>query len=1073
MSKSNFTVYNASAGSGKTFKIATQYLTKILQSTNRFYVSRLLGITFTNKAAEEMKRRIIENLIKASEGEFIDIINEVAKSAWPTIKQQTKINDDKRYREEIIKRSQQRLTEILHHYDDFQLTTIDKFMFKLIKTFARDMHLSTDVNVIIDYKEEVSNLIDLVINEAKAGSLLSSFLIDFALSKVDDEYYWDIKNDLLNINKIIFDDNYFYEVKNLKNKTLKDFFELNKYLKTETKKIEKEFYQYGEELLSFILGKEDYFSSSILKIIRNLKFTPKSINITSTIRKNSDEGKPFYVKKKVKELDNVQRNEVEQINEKVHQLIPEIINFTDEHLETYKLYKALQKEVNALSIQNELLERIETFKAEHNSIFINDFNKLVLEQIFQNLGKDTPYIYMRMGEKYIHYFIDEFQDTSILQWQNFIPLIREALSKEFDNNEKGSLVLVGDAKQSIYSFRGGKPEQFIELGNPEKNDNEGNPFASLTQKYVENLPYNWRSLPQIINFNNNFFQTFLDKLSPPYQSAYQNVSQKIPLHRQSEEGYVNIKFIDKNDELLTEAVLENIHKATKNNYHLNEICILVDTNKEGRKISDALNKHQIDVVSSESLLVVNSQKVNFLISWLYYLQTGALGELFSVICFLAERDGKQKTEVLHQIFDKKSLQKTEIEHFFEKIGYKIDFELLFGMNVYDTLVYLIDVFELNNSVEQSYLQTFMDFVFQFVNNKSHQINDFLSVWETSKDKLSISISDSEKAVRIMTVHSSKGLEFPVVIYHTFGKIFDNQKDGDNKVWIPLNKENFKGFETFPVSLKILENSNNPVYREIYQRKRNEKEFDNLNRLYVALTRASEQLYLLLNKPSQKANTTGYNDLFYQFLKKYQSLNDLEYEFGKPNRTTAIKKTEKYDWKLSDLNYHYWQHQTIDKPLIKINTNTYERWQSDKQNAIVYGMKLHRILSEIKTLKQWEKDKFKLLSDIEEEEKKVLVSIIENIIHHPDLKEYFTDEYIVMNEASLLLPQGETFSQKRPDRLLIKENEIHIIDYKTGKQRPLHHKQLDEYSQILTQIGFNVSSKILVYITGETVDVIRV
>jgi len=137
------------------------------------------------------------------------------------------------------------------------------------------------------------------------------------------------------------------------------------------------------------------------------------------------------------------------------------------------------------------------------------------------------------------------------------------------------------------------------------------------------------------------------------------------------------------------------------------------------------------------------------------------------------------------------------------------------------------------------------------------------------------------------------------------------------------------------------------------------------------------------------------------------------------------------------------------------------------------MKLHRILSEIKTLKQWEKDKFKLLSDIEEEEKKVLVSIIENIIHHPDLKEYFTDEYIVMNEASLLLPQGETFSQKRPDRLLIKENEIHIIDYKTGKQRPLHHKQLDEYSQILTQIGFNVSSKILVYITGETVDVIRV
>ncbi len=1078
MTVSRLTIYDASAGSGKTFKIATRYLNKIIQARESSYIYRLIGITFTNKAAEEMKKRIINNLIQAARGNLTDVMKQVAEDSREIIKKQTGIETEEEYKKELIERSRKRLFEVLHYYDEFQLTTIDKLMFQLIKTFSRDLHLSGDVNVILNHEEVIGNLINQIINQAQPGSPVSEFLIDLALQKIDQEEFKDITDDLLHIVKIIFDDNYFNEIKQLEDKSLSDFVGLKKHLDKEIKKIENQLINYGKKLSNVI---KNYESHVIVRTLaRDLVKKPLIAEINKKQRKQfAAENPVYYIKTHIKEMEPGQAEKVKgEINRQIHEILAEMIPYVDENLEKLKLLIALRKENNALSLQHELLQEIEQFKINNNSIFIHDFNKLILEEILRDIENDTPYLYMRLGEKYAHYFIDEFQDTSALQWKNLIPLIKEGLSKEFGNREGGTTTIVGDAKQSIYRFRGGKPEQFIALSNPEITEGEGNPFAPAVTKNVEKLKYNWRSLPEIIHFNNRFFSTFPNHLEEPYKQAYNNVEQEIPVHKKDQGGYVNIRFLKKQtdnanaeNESFPEAVLENIQQAERNGYMLNEICILVDRHQIGRKVADFLNEHQIDVVSSESLLVNNSLTVQFLLHWLQYLTTGNDFDLYAILTYLIKRDNLDKVKTYQLFFETKNVSKEEQINKLKNIGYELDYKFMAQGNLYDLLVYLIEVFRLNNSIEQAYLQAFMEKVYTFENQGNVSVKGFLDEWNYIADKFSIAVPDKKSAVRIMTVHSAKGLEFPVVIYYTNGSLLSG-KDKQNKVWIPLNEKEYEGFSLLPVSMSVIENSTKPVYQKIYNRIKNEKTFDNLNRLYVALTRASEQLFVILEAIPKKTTLIGYNQIFENYLKPFQQHPDQSvYEFGRPQRNSTPKKDSKNTLSVKELSYHYWQKNQQEKNLIKIHTQTYERWKTAKKEAIDYGMQIHDILAKIEDVKQWKKYKNKFLAAMEHPQ--AVEQVIEQIIYHPVLKPYFAENVMALNETDLLIPADKNFIQKRPDRLIIRQDSISIIDYKTGKMYEHHKKQIDEYARILSETGFKIDKKILVYIQKDGVEIIEV
>ncbi len=1069
MNPERLLVYKAGAGSGKTFQIAKRYLKRLIQNQNAQIIYRLIGITFTNKAAEEMKKRIIENLIKASKGHITDVMIEVAKDLKDAIKKQTGITKDVDYQQEIIKRSRQRLQEILHRYDEFQLTTIDKLMYKIIKTFARDMHLSTDVEVEMDYKEVISRLIDNLLNKAEPNSLLSRFFIDLALEKINEERHWDIKKDLVDIDKIIFDDNHFEALKSLENKTLEDFSALKKHLISEKNKLLSYLSDRANQAASVIKGYETVIYADVIKHIKSLREAYKAVNIDEKLMAFIDRG-VYYKKQGIKQFDEQGvSNLTGPVNDALHRLMLDIKTKNIQLM----LIVALLEKVNALSIENELQKEISDFKETNNRIFISDFNKLILEQILKDLSGDTPYIYMRLGEKYAHYFIDEFQDTSALQWQNLIPLVREALSKEFTGGYQGDTMIVGDAKQSIYRFRGGKPEQFIALSDPQQQQAEGNPFAEISRKAVDNLPFNWRSKEQIINFNNDFFKTFTKYLSEPYRQVYADPAQQIPEGRITGEGYINFRFLKSsrgpNKETFEEAVYQAVVQAQTNGFKKEEICILINKNNDGKKIATLLNQNNIEVVSSETLIVANAGKVRFLISWLYFLQSGNPYELYNAVRYLAERDDKAKAELYETLINDKKITKTEQIKRFEKIGYVVEYERFVKFNLYDTLVYLINVFGLSDETEQAYLQAFLEKVYQFTQKDTPTLKAFLNDWEVIADKFSIAIPEKKGAVKIMTVHKAKGLEFPVVIYYT-DEVVLSSKDKETGVWIPVNPEQFSGFDILPVKMGVLKHSPIKNYQNIYQKTAAEQTFDNLNRIYVAFTRAVEQLFVITYY-TKKSKNLKVSEILYDYLKtKYPGFDGQIFESGQAKRTVTTGVIEEKPLQVNNLHYINWQLKQKEG-FLKINTNTFERWSANKKAAIVYGMQLHEILSRITTATQWQQQKEKLLRGIDDDLKTKIETLVEKTIYHPQLKMFFSGAYTVCNERDILIPAIKgAFRQKRPDRLLLKNNDISIIDYKTGNEQPEHIKQLQTYAGYLQQAGFNTVNRILVYLSENNVRV---
>ena len=760
------------------------------------------------------------------------------------------------------------------------------------------------------------------------------------------------------------------------------------------------------------------------------------------------------------------------VNDAIHQLMHQITTYVDDNHETYLFLKALLAEVNALSIEHELQNDLAIFKAEQNSIFISDFNKLILEQILKDLSSDTPYIYMRLGEKYSHYFIDEFQDTSALQWQNLIPLVKEALSKEFDNGLKGDTMLVGDAKQSIYRFRGGKPEQFIALSDPHQQSGTGNPFAPLVKKSVFNLAYNWRSQPQIIKFNNLFFRKFAKELPPPYHKVYESVSQKIPTGKNIDAGYIQIKFLARADkkqglekEDFSQGILNLVYQAQKNGFKNNEICILINRHSEGIKVAEYLNKNGIEVISSETLLVGNAAKVKFLISWLQFLNSSATEDLYEAVHYLAERDTLNKAEVYEAVLSPDLLNLEARLQLFENLGYKIDYQLIQHSNLYDLVVYLTAVFKLDaDTFEQAYLQAFLEKIYQLNIGQALSLRDFIKEWPEIVDKFSIEVPDKEGAVHIMTVHKSKGLEFPVVIYYTNEEVL-SARDKENKVWVPLNPNNFKGFALLPVKMGVLENSSNEHYQQIYRNAVAEKIFDNLNRVYVAMTRAVEQLFIITYEPAKNAKNKGINQIFKNFLKdEFGVTQSDKFEYGQPKRFENHSAIIQKDEFLRRLYYQPWQ--SHPSGFLKINILNYERWAAHKKQAVKYGLQVHNLLAQVASLADWQKNKQKYLQNLPQDERPDIEKVIESILYHPELKTYFSNTYEALNERSILLPDHKGFSQKRPDRIVVNDVAVVIIDYKTGERMPKHRRQLDDYAKLLRAAGFEVEAKVLVYIQDE-------
>ena len=1048
MQRPSFSIYDASAGSGKTYALVKEYLKIILVAHKNDAYRNILAITFTNKAVHEMKSRIVGSLTEFSKDEPSD----KAQDLMQHLAVETDLSII-----QIKTKSQQIIKHIIHNYAAFDISTIDKFTHKVIRAFAHDLNLPMTFEVTLDTENLLIEAVDAIIAQAGEDETLTKLLIDFTMEKTDDDKSWDISREILETGRLVLNENHRNEITHFQDKSIAEFVEIKNKLAEACKVLETENIAFANDAFSVIEKNgidtksfsAGHFPNHIISIQKG-NFNPKN----KTYHENED----IKINKTAKDRAIIENSIPELL---------QILNSIYKNFEKRDFYKAFLKNITPLSLLNTVSKELAKIQSEQNVLSISEFNAIIHREI-QN--QPAPFIYERLGERYRHFFIDEFQDTSEMQWQNLIPLIDNATSSEFEG-EKGTLMIVGDPKQSIYRWRGGKAEQFIELSKDQ------NPFNNPDKK-LEHLDKNYRSYSQIIEFNNDFFQFLSNEFEhEDYKDLYENHStQKI---NDKMGGYVNISFIPKVEtsedeeevldktELYALATLNTIQKVKSQGFEYKDIVILTRKRDQGIAIANYLTKQGIPLLSSETLMIQNATEVRFIIHLLKYLKNNADLEAKAHFLHYVAEHIQDKLPVHDFIAKGMSLfQESEFENWLMSFDISLSFQNIRKKSLYEAVEIIVSKF-LNPKISNAYVQYFLDIVLERDVRNQAGISDFLNYWDKNGEKFSIPSPEGKNAVRIMTIHKSKGLEFPVVIM-PFAEEDYNRKPKD-KLWLNAEQGDF-GLPKVLIDNSSAVEGFGEEAKLVYDQKKQEELLDNINVLYVALTRAEEQLYVI-SKDLKPRKDGEYPSNMASFFIKYLinelvfDENKLEYEFGNPTKLSVEKKhvdTSKTIHLVLEI---------LNPKNIKIAQREALMWGTHQQEAIEYGNVVHEILSFIKTKNDIDRAITKSIESglITVGQKEIVNKTIHEIVNHTELEPYFSEENEILNEQTIIRKEGKTV---KPDRMVFAKNkEVFLLDYKTGVHDPKYQLQLENYQKAIELMGYKVTKKALIYI-GEQINVVN-
>ncbi len=1022
-----FKIYSASAGSGKTYTLAKEYL-KIVLSTDKGY-RKILAITFTNKAVNEMKHRILSSLYNFGQSsiplESVSMSEEICVELGmePAVLQ---------------KKSRHILKEILHNYSFFDISTIDKFTHRLIRTFARDLRLPQNFEVILDTDLLLDEAVSRLLDRAGSDKRLTKVLVDFSLEKIDDNKSWDVAYDLNQIGKLLFNENHATHVKKLEDKTIDDFLALKKHIRNRVISLEDGLVLYATKALDLIEKKglefKDFSRGYFPKFMFKIQARDFKIDFNAGWKRNFDTN-PLYNKSCPQEtktiLDTLHADFIIIFNniEKNHNLRSFLIN--------------AYGNIVPLTVLNEIQHEVGLILNERNQLSISEFNTIVSKEI---KDQPAPFIYERLGEKYRHYFIDEFQDTSLMQWKNLIPLVGNALEGQGSDGRIGSLFLVGDGKQAIYRWRGGQVEQFLDMVNENTN-----PFVSSPQ--IKNLPNNYRSHQEIVAFNNDFFSItseFLQNID--YRQLFSNAKQ-VPTNTTG--GLVQIDFtvpdeIKSKEEVYCLKVLQTIQSVLKSGYSAKDITILVRDNRHGVLLAEYLTDNQIDVVSSETLLIASSPKVRFLVDLLRYsVDPNDLQAGYDLLAYLAKKKEDKHDFIHHNLKSISVLLKNDFD---------FDLGRMRQESVYDGLEYALRQFNLVGDSD-AYITHLMDLVFEQEQKEGVEASTFLSFWEKKKDQACVSTPENTGAVQIMSIHKSKGLEFNIVIY-PFANSHIYKRPTDKKLWVPVDPIDFCGFEELLINEKKEVVEYGEIFKALFTKEQHQMELDAFNVLYVALTRAVKALFVITEMDLTKdgePKAEYYPGLFVHYLKQkgVWDINKTCYTFGRLKDNNA-KESEKM---LKTVPYQY---SSKEREGFQILAKSRMLWDSEIQNARIHGNLIHNVMSLIENRDDVPSaiKRLRQNGDIPVEETDTITAKVDQILRHPLLTRFYDEGLRVYNEIDILTQEGRLL---RPDRIVIEGKKATLIDYKTGKKSPKYREQLYDYADTLEDMGYEVENKIIVYI----------
>jgi ATP-dependent helicase/nuclease subunit A len=1073
-------IIRASAGSGKTHYLAGSILRQLFMHKAPDYFKQILAVTFTNKATEQMKRRVIKELHTLASGSRSDYILMLAGLGLSE--------------KEIQQKASLLLKLILHEYSWFSIETIDSFFQRIIKGFTHEMGIPGNYAIELDTDVVLEYAADHLIDEAGEDKELLDWLILFAEDKILEGKSWDFRNDLLELGEELFKESF----SNNSNKLVSVISDRGK-----IQKLREKLYQYknqfeagckelGQRGLDTIIADSltdaDFFqkANGAVKIFRKiagveLKTSSGELFTTLTVMEkllDDSENWPSG--------DTKRKTEVIQLARKtLKPLLEEAVAFIEQGYIRYFSATTLLKNLYSLGILVDLSEKIKQYRFDNNAFILSDAPVLIDRLINHN---DTPFIYEKMGNRYAHFFIDEFQDTSKLQWRNFKPLISNALSQ---GNE---CLVVGDVKQSIYRWRNGDWEILAR-----------DIFTEYPPEVIHTheLTDNWRSDENIVNFNSTFFSDAVLLLKKGLQvqlkntvcsfdqelelleEAYRNVKQRTPDKRKGK-GNVFLKFFPKRDaekdkEYYRQPLIDTINELLDLGYLLKDIAILVRDKAKGKLIADFLIDsncqrsfiRDVKIISEESLLLSASISVNLVIASLRYIahEDDPLCKAGLISALRMQQEAKQIDQpVIDQVWEAFSVSEDNsvsvIDEFFPE-----GTEGLKSLPLYELLERIISVLQVSLSdTNLVYLHALLDLVHEFVKSEQGTLDKFLEYWDERGRNKSIPASESQDAIRILTIHKSKGLEYRAVIIPFCN--WDFTQKTNSIFWV--NVPDTLGIEipVFPVRFNA--GLRDTCFIKEYLTELYRSYVDNLNLLYVALTRAMESLIVfpVYGDPEKRDHIPGtVGDLLFDTVAGSDKEEFSEY-FDKESQVFRIGfEKEKIDADYTGqadpetIIRSYRSSSAMDR--LFFTTEGFDYFREDYSSLIrkkLRGKMLHDILAEIATIDDVERkiSEAVLSSSISVEEGQLLAEHIHICLKNSKVSIWFNGSGTVLNERDIIQSGGII---RRPDRVVVWDNLVHVIDYKSGSEQDesKNIKQVKEYVAILERMGYRKVEGFIWYI----------
>jgi len=1043
------TVYKASAGSGKTFTLATEYIKLLV--LNPMNYRHILAVTFTNKATEEMKMRILSQLYGIRE-------------KLPDSKDYlSKIIDETGLSEGVVcKRADTALHLLLHNYNYFRVETIDTFFQSVLRNLARELDLTANLRIGLNDIQVEEQAVDQLIDSLTHTDVMLQWLLKYIMETISDDHSWNIIGQVKKFGRTIFRD-YYKEHSAALNHLINQQGFLEGYM-SQMRQIrsnaEKRMKELGDQFFD-ILDNEGVSISDIsyaktgvcgffLKL-QNGQFDDSIVG--SRVSDCMEDAQKWYTKKCSRpELIHILADST---------LIPLLRRAVEERPQQWKLYMSADltlRHLNQLRLLDSIEQKVRQMNEEANRFLLSDTQQL-LHSLIQD--SDSPFIFEKIGTQLQHVMIDEFQDTSTVQWQNFKVLLQECMSHVDTEN-----LIVGDVKQSIYRWRSGDWRLLNAI------DTEFPHADELID--IRPLKTNYRSQRHIIEFNNAFFTEAAQQAYETQQkeypdgaqqlkNAYADVTQEVPSKRDAT-GYVNISLLPAKDyqEQVLSQVADTVTMLQQQGISHNSMAILVRSNKFIPMVADYFTEHMPDVriVSDEAFRLDASLSVSLLVQALHLLTHPDDLLAKATIVKIYQRAILDNTVAENELLiSDQSLDDLLPEAYIQHTS-----ELL-HKPLYELTEHLYTIFQLSRLNEQSaYICAFYDQLNQFTQDNSTDIDAFIAEWDETICSKTIQGSQMD-GIRILSIHKSKGLEFDHVII----PFSDWRMEHEDTLWCHPQETPFNALPMAPIDYSK-KKMMGTIYEHNFLDEHLQNTVDNLNLLYVAFTRASKSLFVIGRRNTSNTRSTLIETVLPQLKLQDSTLDGMDEKESPITFTYGIIPQASDNRSAKPVSENVFLKPVTPKPItietFDVKTEFRQSNKSrefiesdDEQQELSYikiGSVLHHIFSTIRThadipqaLSQLQQDG--VLYDDEVTREKV-VSLLRKRLEDKHVSNWFSDGWRLFNECTILSVEHDNVVERRPDRVITNGKETHVIDFKFGKPHPEYHQQVQAYMNLLQSMG---------------------